>query len=191
MSWEIALCGNLRRGLLFADFQAVNLKPPRLFMATETTPSSPTFPFRCSYRKHSSFRPGRGSARMLKSRAGLSLSKCLENAREGPALFPCPAGARSNSQILCARPLDVIIENKLVWMRAHTYLRDLVRALVVHIGLNDVRREHVSRKQELAVCLQRIESLAERGQCRRDCGAFNRWQIIEVFVATWRAPGAC
>jgi hypothetical protein len=34
----------------------------------------------------------------------LGSARMLKNAREGAALFPCPAGAKSNSQILCARP---------------------------------------------------------------------------------------
>src|SRR5262245_44345421 len=90
--------------------------------------------------------------------------------RRGPGSLP--SGPRS----------DVEVERELPRMRPQADRVDLVLALVVDPGLDEVTREHVALEQERMVVLEVVEDDVERARELLDLARLLRGQLVEVLV---------
>jgi hypothetical protein len=78
--------------------------------------------------------------------------------------------------------VDVVVQLELVRVRAQADRVDLVGALVVDPGLDEVLGEHAALEQVVVVGLERVEHLGQRARHLRDVGGLVRRQLVEVLV---------
>src|SRR4026208_1783419 len=77
---------------------------------------------------------------------------------------------------------DVVIELELMRVRPLLHRRDLIGALVVDPGLDQVGREDVADRQEVVVGLERVEDGAERRRDLLYLGHLVRRELVDVLV---------
>src|SRR5262249_28741088 len=133
--------------------------------------SVPPYPRRASSQKRTAVRD------FTRSKSGLGPNSVIQ--RYPPDVWIAPTSGPPRVIPFWSQ-LDVVVQMKLVRMRAQADGVDLLVALVGEPGLDHVLGEDVAAQQEGVVGFQRIECLVERAGRRFHLLRLRRRQVVEV-----------